>query len=123
MARNRFALIVEGQPFVGMVAADILTETGFATYHAFSAAEALAVLRSHPEIDVLVTEAKLTGRAEGIELSRTVSSERPDIRIVVTASGADERRALPAGARFLHKPYSSAELRAVVCAADQLEGA
>jgi CheY-like chemotaxis protein len=31
------ALIVEDQPFVGMVASDILRESGFDTFHAFDA--------------------------------------------------------------------------------------
>ena len=44
------ALIVEDQPFIGMVASDILRETGFQTFHAYDADDATAVLQDHPEI-------------------------------------------------------------------------
>jgi len=55
------ALIVEDQPFIGMVASDILRETGFQTFHAYDANDAAAVLQEHPEIEVVVTEAQLPG--------------------------------------------------------------
>lgn len=51
------ALIVEDQPFIGMVASDILRETGFQTFHAYDANDAAAVLQEHPEIEVVVTDA------------------------------------------------------------------
>jgi CheY-like chemotaxis protein len=61
------ALIVEDQPFVGMVASDILRESGYDTFHAFDAQAAAAMLDEHPEIGVVVTEAKLPGDVNGLE--------------------------------------------------------
>jgi len=113
--RPAAALIVDDQPFVGMVASDILRETGFETFHANDASGAMAMLRSHPEIEVLVTEADLSGPGDGLELTRRVSAERPDIQLVVTSGGRDVLAAdVPAGARVLKKPYASAELRTLV---------
>lgn len=113
--RPAAALIVEGQPFVGMVASDILRETGFETFHANDASSAMALLRSHPEIEVLVTEADLSGPVDGLELTRRVSAERPDIQLVVTSGGRDVLASdVPDGARLLRKPYASAELRTLV---------
>ena len=113
--RHGAALIVEGQPFAGMVASDILRETGFETFHASDASAALALLRSHPEIGVLVTEAELAGPVDGIELTRRVSAERPDVQLVVTSGGPEVAAAdVPDGARLLRKPYASAELRTLV---------
>jgi CheY-like chemotaxis protein len=109
------ALIVEGQPFVGLVASDILRETGFETFHASDGADAIALLRSHPEIEVVITEADLGGSMNGLELSRRVSAERPDIQLVVTCSSAELPSSdLPPGTRLLRKPYASAELRQLV---------
>jgi len=53
------ALIVEDQPFVGMVASDILRESGFDTFHAYDASDATAVLEAHPEIEVVVTDGRV----------------------------------------------------------------
>jgi CheY-like chemotaxis protein len=112
---NRTALIVEDQPFAGMVASDILRETGFDTFHANDASGALAMLQSHPEIEVLVADADLTEAGDGLELTRRISAQRPDIQLVVT-SGACELLAsdMPNGARLLRKPYASAELVTLV---------
>lgn len=116
-ARNRSALIVENQPFAGLVASDILNEEGLETFHAHDAVGAIAILHSHPEIGLLVTDAELSGLMEGVELSREVLRQWPAMRVVVTSSGARTGPpGLPEGAAVLRKPYSSAELRAVVSA-------
>ena len=121
---NRTALIVEDQPFVGMVASDILQETGFETFHAHDASDAMAMLRSHPEIELLITGADLSGPADGVALTRAVSRERPDIQIVVTASGREVSSSdVPEGARVLRKPFSSAELLSLACGVTVLEDA
>jgi len=116
-------LIVEDQPFVGMVASDILSESGFATFHAYDAKDAAAVLREHPEIEVVVTEAQLPGDETGIELCRRISEERPNVQFVLTSAGHDLPNDVPKGARVLHKPYASGELRTLVAAKSLLEEA
>ena len=111
------ALIVEDQPFVGMVASDILRESGFDTFHAFDAKGAAEMLDEHPEIEVMVTEANLPGEMNGLELCRRVSEQRPHVQLVVTAAGPEPSPSdMPDGARVLHKPYASGELRTVVAA-------
>lgn len=109
------ALIVEDQPFVGMVASDILRESGFETFHAHDAEDAAAVLKQHPEIEVLITDAELQGAKGGLELARRVARDRPDMQLVVTAAGEDlSPTDIPEGARPLRKPYASGELRTLV---------
>jgi len=117
------ALIVEDQPFVGMVASDILRESGFETFHAYDAKDAAAVLQEHPEIEVVVTEAQLPGDETGIELCRRISEERPNVQFVLTSAGHDFPNDVPKGARVLHKPYASGELRTLVAAKSLLEEA
>ena len=109
------ALIVEDQPFVGMVASDILRESGFETFHAYDAETAAQVLDEHPEIEVVVTEAQLPGNVTGLELCRRVSRERPGVQLVVTAASPElHQDNVPSGARVLRKPYASGELQTLV---------
>jgi CheY-like chemotaxis protein len=117
------ALIVEDQPFVGMVASDILRESGFDTFHAFDATDAAALLQEHPEIGVVVTEAKLPGDVNGIELCRRLSTERPDVQLVVAAEDDLAASDIPSGARILRKPYASGDLRTLVAAKSLLADA
>jgi CheY-like chemotaxis protein len=116
-------LIVEDQPFVGMVASDILRESGYDTFHAFDAQAAAAMLDEHPEIGVVVTEAKLPGDVNGLELCRRLSAERPDVQLVVAAEDDLAASDIPSGARLLRKPYASGELRTLVAAKDLLADA
>jgi len=109
------ALIVEDQPFVGMVASDILQESGFETFYAYDAETAARMLDEHPEIEVVVTEAQLPGDVNGVELCRRVSRERPDVQLVVTAATPElHQNEVPNGARMLRKPYASGELQTLV---------
>ena len=85
------ALIVEDQPFIGLVASDILRESGFDTFHAYDAVDAKAVLDQHPEIELVVTGAELPGDVTGLELCRRV--HRPSVRI--RPVGADALRSTP----------------------------
>lgn len=115
MASRPAALIVEDQPFVGLVASDILKESGFQTFHAYDAEAAAQVLDEHPEIEVVVTEAQLPGDVTGLELCHRVSRQRPDVRLVVTAARPEQHRDdVPTGARVLRKPFASRELRTIV---------
>jgi CheY-like chemotaxis protein len=109
------ALIVEDQPFVGMVASDILRESGFETFHAYDARAAVVLLDEHPEIELVVTEAVLPGPVDGLELARHLSRERPDVQLVVTSAERDFAQSdIPQNARVLRKPYASGELRTLV---------
>jgi two-component system, response regulator PdtaR len=114
---RRAALIVEDQPFVGLVASDILRESGFETFHAYDAEAAAQMLDEHPEIEVVVTDSELHGTGAGLELARRVSRERPGVQLVVTAAGKNlPATDMPRGARALRKPYASGELQILVTA-------
>ena len=118
MPANRpAALIVEDQPFIGMVASDILRESGFDTFHAYGVEDAQGVLAEHPEIELVVTEAELEGPVNGLEFARRVSQERPGVQLVLTSCGRELAASeVPQGARTLRKPYASGELRTLVAA-------
>ena len=118
------ALIVEDQPFVGLVASDILRESGFETFHAFDADAAAEVLGEHPEIAVLVADADLPGSLNGLELVRRVAREWPHLQLVVTSADRTIPPSdIPEGVRMLRKPYASRELRTLVAALSPLQEA
>jgi CheY-like chemotaxis protein len=104
-----------------MVASDILKESGFETFHAFDATDATALLIEHPEIAVVVTEAKLPGEMNGLDLCRQLSAQRPDVQLVVAAD--EELADVPSGARVLRKPYASGDLKTLVAAKSLLADA
>lgn len=109
------ALIVEDQPFVGLIASDMLREAGYSTLYAYDGEEALALLDGHPEVALLLTEASLPGTMDGAELCRRVFSAHPEVQLVVADLTRDqEAEVLPYGACRLRKPYSTAELHSII---------
>jgi CheY-like chemotaxis protein len=108
-------LIVEDEPLVRLVAADLLAEAQCRVVEAANAAEALAVLEAGVRIDVLLADVDMPPGINGCELAREVDRRWPRIGIVVT-SGRQHPAAgdLPDGAVFLPKPSPNAQLVAWV---------
>jgi CheY-like chemotaxis protein len=108
-------MVVEDDALLRMLACDILSDGGYDTVEAGSAAEALALLGARSDVAVLFTDVDMPGRIDGLELARLAAARSPDLAIVVTTGSAKVGRGdLPPGARFLAKPYHPATLWATV---------
>jgi CheY-like chemotaxis protein len=66
-ARRRRVLLVDDNDAVRETLADLLESEGFQTVQAIDAAQAMVLMRSQPEFDVLVTDLSMPG-ADGITL-------------------------------------------------------
>jgi DNA-binding NtrC family response regulator len=108
-------LVVEDEPFVRMVAADALTDSGIMAWEAGDADEALHVLDEHPGIGLVFTDVNMPGGMDGLGLAHEVSVRRPDVSLIVTSGAmniADEE--LPDRGSFLPKPYPTERLVSIV---------
>lgn len=104
-------LIVEDEPLLRMDAVDFIEEAGFEAVEAANADEAIAVLTSRADVDIMFIDIEMPGSMDGIKLARAVRSMWPPIAIVV-ASGRVVPAAgqLPGGVPYLKKPYLPAEV-------------
>ncbi len=110
-ARPRLILIVEDEAPVRQLAAESIAMLGYRTIEAASAAAAMALLESTPDIDMLFTDVRMPGEMNGAELAFTVRSRWPKIAIIVVSGNFDPKASrLPIGAAFLSKPYRFREL-------------
>ncbi|GJD98032.1 response regulator [Methylobacterium iners] len=99
-------LVAEDDVLVRMIATDILEEAGFRTVVVHDAVEAMIALEARPEIQVLFTDWNMPGEIDGLGLARLVHKRWPTVGIVVTSGKLHpEPGELPAGARFIKKPY------------------
>jgi CheY-like chemotaxis protein len=114
-AEHDTILVVEDETLIRIIAADALEESGFRVLEAGNANEALHILASHEEVAVLFTDINMPGEMDGLALARRVSSERPEIKVVVT-SGKQwlDSSSLPDDGVFLPKPYRASQLKAAV---------
>ncbi|MBA1154687.1 response regulator [Microvirga mediterraneensis] len=111
-------LLVEDEPLVRLVAAEILMEAQFRVIEAADAEEALTVLKAEIGIDVVFSDVEMPPGISGYDLAWQVHRHWPWIGLLVT-SGREWPREndLPPGAAFLGKPYSQATLLSHVRAA------
>jgi CheY-like chemotaxis protein len=99
-------LVVEDEALVRMMLVDVLDDAGFKVMEAAHADEALRVLATVPDIQVVVTDVEMPlGSINGFELARRVRANRQDIGVLI-ASGraAPQPGDLPEGAYFVGKP-------------------
>lgn len=105
-------LIVDDEPTVRKVLTETLRDSGFRPIEAESASEALRTLRySGLDISVLVTDVKMPGHLDGIDLAKLAQKSWPWIKVIVT-TGFEESVAkrLPPNVRFLPKPWMPDEI-------------
>ena len=107
---RRTALVVEDDPIQRDMIALLLEESDFTVIKCEDAETAsLALKARHPSL--LVTDIKLTGKMNGLELAHLARMNDPMVRVVVI-SGHRPATALPDGVTFLSKPvYPVALLR------------
>jgi signal transduction histidine kinase len=105
-------LVVDDDPIVAAGTAAMLEDLGHRAIEAASAELALAVLRTHPDIDFVITDHAMPGMT-GTELAERISRLWPRLPVVL-ASGYAELPADTLGLPRLSKPYRQEELACVL---------
>jgi CheY-like chemotaxis protein len=114
-------LVVEDDPLVRQYVLTQIQSLGYTTFSASNGAEALAVIDSGKEIDLLFTDVIMPGNMNGRELAEAAIRRRPDMRVLYT-SGYTENAIihhgrLDAGVLLLAKPYRRSDLATLIRAA------
>jgi two-component system, response regulator PdtaR len=104
-------LIVEDSPMIRMGAVDLVLSAGYEAIEASDADEAIRILESRDDIDLVFTDVQMPGTMDGIKLSHHIKDRWPPVKLIV-ASGASilEESSLPMGSRFFSKPYDDLKI-------------
>jgi CheY-like chemotaxis protein len=104
-------LIVEDDPFLRMLAVDIIEEAGFVALEAGDADEAVALLESRLDISLLFTDVEMPGSMDGLKLAHAVRARWPLIKILVVSGKARLQLCdLPSNSCLVEKPYQAAKM-------------
>src|ERR1700730_16607364 len=98
-------LVVEDEMMLRMRAADIVEDAGFMPVEAVNADDALAILESRSDIDLLFTDIQMPGTMDGLKLAHAVHARWPSIKIMLVSgqvTPTDTER--PVNSRFYGKP-------------------
>jgi PAS domain S-box-containing protein len=108
--RSAVILFVDDDPLIAMSTTEMLEDLGHRVIGASSALNALDILRSEQQIDLMVTDHVMPGMT-GVELAAASRKVRPSLPILLATGYAE----LPEGAQLdlprLAKPYRQDELR------------
>jgi CheY-like chemotaxis protein len=107
ISAHPLVLIVDDEPLLRLMNADMLIDAGFDVIEASNADEALALLDQNRDVRVVFTDVEMPGQIDGFALADRIGRAYPMIGVVVTSG-----RRLPspsfnaAAQQFLPKPYS-----------------
>ena len=108
-------LIVENEAMVRLELVGRLTLMGFTALAASDAAEAIVLLDTYPQIEILLTDIKMPGSMDGVRLAHHVRDRWPPVRILVVSGLLDfPPSQLPEGSIFLSKPCSPENMAAAL---------
>lgn len=102
------ALLVDDEELVRMSTADMLADLGYEVAEANSAEEALSLLRTGLEPDLVVTDHLMPGMS-GAQLARELKAERPRLPVLIV-SGYAEAEGVDLDVARLTKPFRASEL-------------
>ncbi len=111
-------LLVDDEPHIRAITAEMLTELGFEVREANSSEAALSAVQEGLAPDILVTDHLMPGMT-GVELAYAVQAILPDTRALII-SGFAEVESLDASLNRLAKPFVQSDL---ACALAELRGA
>lgn len=104
--RPPVVLIVEDEPLILRLAADLISEAGYANVSAKNADEAIAILEQRDDIRVVFTDVNMPGSMDGLKLARAVRGRWPPVKIVITSAFSYAFMSkLPKDIPFVAKPY------------------
>lgn len=99
-------LIVEDSAMIRMGAVDTVLSAGYEALEAGDADEAVRILDSRCDIDLVFTDVQMPGTMDGIALSHYIRDHWPPVNLIVASGAANLKESmLPEGSRFFSKPY------------------
>ena len=93
---SRTILVVDDEPTVRMLVADIVAELGYSALEAADSVVGLKMLQSAARIDLLVTDVGLPGGMNGRQMADAARALRPDLKVLFI-TGYAENAVLSAG--------------------------
>ncbi len=106
VAHQPVILVVEDEELVRLSASEYLRFSDFQVVEAASADEAVVMLSSGVEVDLVFSDSRMPGRMDGYGLAKWLRVNRPKMPVLLTSGFAGVVREQPPPAPMLAKPYT-----------------
>jgi PAS domain S-box-containing protein len=111
-------LVIDDEPTLRMLMADVLTEAGYAVLQASAGAEGLRQLERAPRIDLLITDVGLPGGLNGRQVADAARQLRQDLKVLFITGYAENAAVhsgqLERGMEIVTKPFVITDFAAKV---------
>ena len=108
-SRDETVLVVDDEPTVRMLVAEVLEDLGYTAIEAADGTAALKVLQSDVRIDLLVTDVGLPGGMNGRQVADAARAARPQLRVLFITGYAENavlsHGHLDPGMQVMTKPF------------------
>lgn len=113
--RKQVVLVVEDEPLLRMMAADLVEQAGFDVVEASDADEAVRILETRTDIRIVFTDIDMPGSMNGMLLAAAIRDRWPPIDIIITSGHVRAGEiVLPERSVFFAKPYDSMKVTATL---------
>jgi PAS domain S-box-containing protein len=103
-------LLVEDNPEVALVSADMLEQLGCSVHVVNDAASALQTLEQGDTFDLVFSDIVMAGQMDGLGLARAIRKRRPDLPILLVTGYAKAAEVVTDEFPILRKPFQIGEL-------------
>ncbi|SON56384.1 Blue-light-activated protein [Hartmannibacter diazotrophicus] len=104
---KKVVLVVEDNAMIRMGAVDLVISAGYEALEAGDADEAIRIMESRADIDLVFTDVQMPGTMDGIKLSHYIRDRWPPVKLLIASGNAIlDESSLPTGSRFFAKPYN-----------------
>ena len=114
-------LVVDDDALIARSTTDMLGDLGHSVIEANSGDQALGILESNKEIDLLITDFSMPGM-NGVELGRAARKVRPDLAVVLVTGYAELLGLSEPSFPRINKPYFQSQLAAEITKALRSRG-
>lgn len=97
-------LVVEDEVLIRMELADLLREFGYDVLEAANGEEGMTILMSDKTIDLIITDVRMPGSIDGMELTALAKRHCPSLPVIVSSGHLLPEASDPAD-MFLQKPF------------------
>jgi CheY-like chemotaxis protein len=108
--RTPTILVVEDDVMVRAMWSEELRAEGFTVVQATNVDEAVAVLRSTINVDIVVTDMQMPGAMDGTALVRLIRADYPFLKVVMVSGQLPDERTFEQLHGFLRKPATPSQL-------------
>ena len=102
-------LVVEDEAVMRTKLAEELRDAGYLVVEASNGTEAVEILTLRPDVKIVISDVRMPGPIDGVELCRRVRSGYPGIKVVLSSGEPNAADSTAHGGFFL-KPYRVARI-------------